>query len=113
MVPRAGLGGGAGHALAHRERREPALVQRDQDLERLLGVVELVFVEVDGCHAGHQALLGWRLGERGQAAQVLRGIGEIRLGDVDLALEGQSSDVVWLDHRHVLESRERSLAIPF
>ena len=111
LAPGSGAGRDAREPLADLLRREPRLVEADEDLERLLGRAELVLVEVDGGDAAHQALLLRRLVDGREPREERRGLGERAAGDADLAGERERADVVRLEHRDVLERGERAVGV--
>ena len=86
-------------------------MQAEEHVERLLRLAELVLVEIDGCDAAHQALLRRRLLHRGEAREERRRLSEVALRDADLAGEGEGAHVIGLEHRDVLERRQRPVGV--
>ena len=111
LFPRADLGGRARQPLADRKRAQARAVESHQHFERSALVTELVFVEVHRSYAAHQPLLDRRFVVFGEAREVLGSLGELASGDVDFTGKRQRADVVGLEQRHVLERRERALAV--
>jgi hypothetical protein len=90
LVPCAEARGRARKSLAHRQRRELVALEIDEHGERVLLAVQAILVEVDGCDTRGDAVARRGALDHQELDQLLRGIGEAPLADVDFAGEREA-----------------------
>src|SRR5665213_949369 len=86
-------------------------MEAEQNLERLVEAVELVFVEIDSCNAGGHAIFCGRVAERRKLREVRCGFFELTTPNQNLAGERERADVLGLDHGDVFESAKCAVGI--